>query len=86
MKLRGLAELELPTVEAEATEDFVKRGDRPHFIRATLEKRDGKWLARPLPNQGSQVISSIANADCLVEVAETGTLPRGMAVKVLLIR
>jgi molybdopterin biosynthesis enzyme len=62
----------------------MNRRARPHFIRATLEKRDGKWLARPLPNQGSQVISSIAN--CLVEVAEASTLPRGMAVKVLLIR
>ena len=70
----------------ETIRDFMNRRARPYFMRATLEKRDGKWLARPLPNQGSQVISSIANADCLVEVAEASTLPRGMAVKVLLIR
>lgn len=85
LKLRGLTELNLPGLEAEASEDFVNRGDRLHFMRARLEKRDGKWFAKPLPRQGSHIISSLANADCLVEVPEASTAARGTIVKALLI-
>ncbi len=86
LKLRGVADMELPVVEAEAAEAFVNQGDRLHFMRATLENRDGKWLAHPLSNQGSHVISSMAQADCLVEVAENSTLAEGTRLKALRIR
>ncbi len=84
LKLRGLTELDLPSVEAEAAEDFVNRGDRLHFMRARLEKRDGKCFVKPLPRQGSHIISSMANADCLVEVPEATTIGRGTPVKALM--
>ncbi len=86
LKLRGVADMELPVVEAEAAEAFVNQCDRLHFMRATLENRDGKWLAHPLPNQGSHVISSMAQADGLVEVAENSTLAEGTRLKALRIR
>ncbi len=85
LKLRGLSLLDLPTVEAEAAEDFVNRGDRLHFMRAKLFQEHQRWLARPLPRQGSHVISSIAHADCLIEVPEASTIPRGARVRALVI-
>ena len=86
LKLRGLVTLDLPSLQAETAEDFVNRGDRLHFVRAQFEHRDGKWLVHALPNQGSHVISSIANADCLVEVPEGSTIARGTIVRALLLR
>jgi molybdopterin molybdotransferase len=85
LKSRGLTDLELPKIEAEATEDFVNRGDRLHFMRARLEKRDGKWIVTPLPRQGSHVISSFANSNCLVAVPEAETVRRGAVVTALMI-
>lgn len=85
LKLRGLANLDLAVVLAEATDDFVNRGDRVHFIRAKLEKRGGKTLVTPLPQQGSHMLSSVANADCLVEVPGVCTYTRGTQVTAQLI-
>jgi molybdopterin molybdotransferase len=85
LKLRGLQELDLPKIDAEASEDFVNHGDRLHFMRGRLERRDAKWLVTPLPRQGSHVISSLANANCLVAVPEAETVKRGAVVTVLVI-
>jgi molybdopterin molybdotransferase len=83
MKLRGLTDWELPVTQAEAAEEFVNRGDRAHFVRVRLTRQGEKWLAAPLPRQGSHVISSLANADGLVEVPPDGAIHRGNAVSVL---
>lgn len=83
LKMRGLAGIELPSVSAEATEDFVNAGDRPHYMRASLHQDGDRWLVRPMPRQGSHVISSIANANSLVEVPEATTIPRGHSVKAI---
>jgi molybdopterin molybdotransferase len=83
LKMRGLTEIELPSLSAETAEDFVNSGDRLHYMRATLRRDGEKWLVRPMPRQGSHVISSIANANCLVEVPEATTIPRGHLVKAI---
>jgi molybdopterin molybdotransferase len=85
LKRRGLTELELPVFEAEAAEDFVNRSERTTFLRARRERFGGKWLVRALPRQGSHVITSLAAADCLVEVPEAGAIARGATVKARLI-
>jgi len=83
LKMRGLVGIELPSVSAEAAEDFVNNGDRPHYMRASLYQDGERWLIRPMPRQGSHVISSIANANALVEVPEATTIPRGHSVRVI---
>ena len=83
LQMRGLRNIELPTLSAEATEDFVNRGDRPHYLRAVLQQDGERWLVKPLPRQGSHVISSIANANCLVEVPEETTIPSGHLVRAI---
>ena len=85
LKMRGLAEWELPKIEAEAGEDFVNHGDRLHFMRGRLARRDSKWTVTPLPHQASHVISSLTNANCLVAVPEGETVGRGTVVTALMI-
>lgn len=85
LKLRGMGEVELPRLEAEAGDDLVNSGDRTLFLRAALERKGGKWTVRPLPRQGSHVITSLANADCLVEVGGQSAVRRGSTVKVMLL-
>ncbi|MEI6083403.1 MAG: gephyrin-like molybdotransferase Glp [Verrucomicrobiota bacterium] len=85
LKMRGLADLELPAVAAVAEEEFVNHGDRTHFMRGRLERRDSRWHLWPLAQQGSHMLTSIAKADCLVEVAAASTLARGTTVKAQLI-
>jgi molybdopterin molybdotransferase len=81
--MRGLTEIDLPTVMAEATGDFVNRDDRVHYMRANLRRDGEKWLAIPMPRQGSHVISSLANANCLVEVPEATTISQGHSVSAI---
>ncbi len=82
-KMRGLTEIDLPTVTAEAAEDFVNSGNRPHYMRASLQRHGEKWLVKPMPNQGSHAISSFANAGCLVEVPEATTIPSGQSARAI---
>ena len=83
LKMRGLTEIDLPTVTAEATGDFVNHGDRVHYMRAKLQPDGEKWLAKPMPRQSSHVISSLANANCLVEVPEATTISQGHSVRAI---
>jgi molybdopterin molybdotransferase len=79
-KLRGNADVELPGVDAEVAAEFVNRGDRVHYMRARLEQRGGRRFVTPLPGQGSHMLSSLADANCLVEVAENATVAPGSQV------
>ncbi|HUI08506.1 MAG TPA: gephyrin-like molybdotransferase Glp [Verrucomicrobiae bacterium] len=85
LKLRGVTNWELPSVAAEAVEEFVNQGDRLHFMRGWLEQRNDKWVVTPLARQASHVISSLANANCLVAVPEGETVKRGTIVTALVI-
>jgi molybdopterin molybdotransferase len=83
LRLRGLTDLELPAVEAEAAEEIANDGERTHFVRAVFEWHDGKRFVKPLARQGSHVISSLVNADCLVEVAPQIRIERGAMVRAM---
>lgn len=85
LKLRGLTDVDLPRVSAEAADDFVNRGDRLHFMRGKLEKHGEKWMVNPLPRQGSHMISSLANSNCLVEVPAGETVASGATVAAIVI-
>jgi molybdopterin molybdotransferase len=82
LKMRGLTELDLPIFEAEAAAGFANPGERTLFLRARRERNGDKWTVRALPRQDSHVITSIANADCLVEIPEGARIARGTMVKV----
>lgn len=85
MRLRGFETVDLPRVSAVAAADFVNRGERVHYMRAKLEQSSASdgWTVRPLPRQGSHVISSLTEADCLVEVPACRTISAGTEVPAL---
>jgi len=76
LRLRGLTDLELPQLTGVAAADLVNDGERPHYLRARYEA--GK--VTPLARQGSHVISSLTQANCLVEVPPCRTIPAGTTV------
>jgi molybdopterin molybdotransferase len=47
-------------------ETLRKKPGRLHFVRVTLERSDGGWLARATGNQSSGVMRSLALADGLL--------------------
>jgi molybdopterin molybdotransferase len=79
LRLRGLKDVDLPVVTVETGEDFVNRGDRPHYMRARLENGKVTLAGR----QGSHVISSLTEANCLVEIPACRTLTKGSSVTAL---
>ena len=85
LKMRGLAELDLPSVSAEAAADFVNNGDRAHYMRGRLDRHGENWMVKPLARQGSHAVSSLANANCLVEVPAASSVKQGSAVTAILI-
>ena len=40
--------------------------ERSDYLRATLETRDGRPVATPLPVQDSSMMATLAKADCLI--------------------
>ncbi len=53
------------------------------LLRVTLAERDGRWLARPLTNQSSGVLRSMAAADALALVAPGRDVASGENVPVI---
>jgi molybdopterin molybdotransferase len=67
--MEGKTRLAKPTVEAILEEDVTSSGRR-HFVRAMVEKRDGRYYARTTGEQGSGVLTSMVKANGLVIVPE----------------
>jgi molybdopterin molybdotransferase len=79
LKMRGIRELDLPFEKATAEEAFENRGDRRHFLRAILER----GCVRSAGRQGSHVLSSLAAANCLVDLSAGASVCAGTQVRVL---
>jgi molybdopterin molybdotransferase len=43
-----------------------KNDEREDYLRATLTRTDGNWVATPFPAQDSSMLTPLAGADCLV--------------------
>jgi molybdopterin molybdotransferase len=56
-------------------EDGVsERVMRRHYVRAHVERRDGRFIAHTTGNQGSNIMTSLLNANALLIVPEGGTV------------
>jgi len=58
-KMMGHPALYRPVIRARLTEKLTKRVGRVHFVRVSLEMRDGEWMATPIGNQSSGVLTSM---------------------------
>jgi molybdopterin molybdotransferase len=81
--LSGQACRPMPLFNVECTEAIKKATGRTEFQRGILFEDAGVWKVKPLPNQGSGVLSSMSAANCFIVLDDTvGNCPAGTTVKV----
>lgn len=69
--LMGSTPKPLPMFKVECTESIKKATGRTEFQRGVLYLvEDGSWKVKPLPNQGSGVLSSMSTANCFIVLDE----------------
>ncbi len=59
-----------PMFQVECTEHIKKAKGRTEFQRGILYEVDGLWKVKPLPNQGSGILSSMSQANCFIVLNE----------------
>jgi molybdopterin molybdotransferase len=73
----------IPFFHVECVEPIKKATGRTEFQRGVLFEDAGEWKVKPLPNQGSGVLSSMSAANCFIVLDETvGNCEAGEIVKV----
>ena len=84
--LSGAVSRTIPFFKVECTESIRKTTGRTEFQRGILFESDGTWKVKPLPNQGSGVLSSMSAANCFIVLDETiGNCEAGKMVSVQLL-
>lgn len=68
-KMAGHRQWERPSVTA-IVQTPIESDGRESYIRATVERRDGRYLATPTGAQGSNIMTSLVKANALVIVPE----------------
>ncbi len=63
---------ERPLFKVRCVSPLAKSAGRREFVRGILFNEAGEWRVRAVDNQGSGVLSSMANANCYVVLAESG--------------
>jgi molybdopterin molybdotransferase len=87
LTLQGATPKPLPMFKVECTEPIKKATGRTEFQRGVLfeDAREGSivWKVKPMPNQGSGVLSSMSAANCFIVLDETvGNCAAGEMVNV----
>jgi molybdopterin molybdotransferase len=65
-KLLGRPDIAHPIAQGVLGRDLPTNDEREEYMRATLARRDGTWVATPFPQQDSSMLVPLAAADCLV--------------------
>jgi molybdopterin molybdotransferase len=68
--LMGALVKPFPMFQVECTEHIKKAKGRTEFQRGVLYEVDGLWKVKPLPNQGSGILSSMSQANCFIVLTE----------------
>ena len=69
--ISGVACRPVPFFNVECTEPIKKATGRTEFQRGILFEENATWKVKPLPNQGSGVLSSMSAANCFIVMDET---------------
>ena len=84
--LMGSQAKPLPLFKVECIEAIKKGTGRTEFQRGVLFEDGGLWKVKPLPNQGSGVLSSMSAANCFIVLDDTvGNCDAGKMVSVQLL-
>jgi molybdopterin molybdotransferase len=71
-KMSGHTRLLRPQIEVVVEDGVSDRAMRRHYVRAHVAWRDGRYVAHTTGNQGSNIMTSLLNANALVIVPEGG--------------
>ena len=84
--LMGSTAKPLPMFQVECVEPIKKATGRTEFQRGILFEDAGAWKVKPLPNQGSGVLSSMSAANCFIVLDDSiGNCEVGKMVSVQLL-
>jgi molybdopterin molybdotransferase len=72
-KLAGHTRLLRPIIDVIVEDGISERVSRRHYVRARVEMREGRFTAHTTGNQGSNITTSLLNANALLIVPEGGT-------------
>ncbi|KAG1647897.1 Molybdopterin molybdenumtransferase [Nymphon striatum] len=70
LSLMGNTPQPAPLFKVESTQAIKKAKGRTEFQRGVLLEEGGVWKVKPLPNQGSGILSSMSIANCFIVLAE----------------
>ncbi|TDG12992.1 molybdopterin molybdotransferase MoeA [Seongchinamella unica] len=85
LKLQGARELELPALSAQAAFSVPRAGARRDHLRVSLQRSNGRLIARRYGNQSSGVLSSVSHSDALAVIPAGAVIEEGDEVQVLLL-
>jgi len=71
-KMLGHTRLLRPQVDVIVEDGVGEVVSRRHYVRARVELRDGRFVARTTGNQGSNITTSLLNANAFIVVPEGG--------------
>ncbi len=86
LTMLGKTKLTKPTVDAILVDEIKGKDDRRHYLRVTLEERDGTTYARLTGDQGSGILLSMVKAQGVAIIPEdVDHLPAGSPVQVMML-
>ena len=85
-KMLGHTRLVHPKIDVVVEDGISERVQRRHYVRARVEFQNGRFVARTTGNQGSNITTSLLNANAFIIVPEGGTTiqPGGTAKAMML--
>jgi molybdopterin molybdotransferase len=86
LRLSGVEPLPArPLLTVEAGNDIRKQPGRREYLRGAVEALDGRWQVRTMSHQGSGILRSMSEANCLVVLPEAcAGIRKGESVQVQL--
>jgi molybdopterin molybdotransferase len=85
-KMLGHTRLQRPQVEVIVEDGVADKAMRRHYVRAHVQWRDGRFVARTTGNQGSHIMTSLIQANALIIVPEGGVeIPPGGTAQAMML-
>jgi|SRR5437660_1142018 len=85
-KMMGHTRLTRPQIDVLVEDGVQERAMRRHYVRAYVAWHDNHFIARTTGNQGSNIMTSLLNANALVIVPEGGaTIAPGETAKAIML-
>jgi molybdopterin molybdotransferase len=85
LKMQGVAETELPRLQARAAFAVDKSGTRQDYLRVTVEATPDGLVARKFSNQSSGVLSSVSHSNALAVVPPGTIVSEGDALEIIVL-